>query len=68
MDEGDGERAEEAGDAGAGDGLLHRVPGPAEEEPVRHDRPHRAAARRHARHHAQRPACIHAPTKSAKNI
>lgn len=58
VDERDGERAEEAGEAGEGDGLLHRVPWAAEEETVRHDRAHRAAARRHAGHHTQRPAPI----------
>jgi len=56
VDEGQRERAHEAGGAGQGDGLLDGVPRPAEEEPVRHDRAHRAAARRHPGHHAQRPA------------
>lgn len=55
VDESQRERAHEAGGAGEGDGLLDGVARPAEEEPVRYDRAHRAAARRHAGHHAQRP-------------
>jgi len=38
VDEGQRERAHEAGGAGQGDGFLDGVPRPAEEEPVRHDR------------------------------
>lgn len=57
VDEGQRERAHEAGGAGQGDGLLDGVARAAEEEPVRYDRAHRAAARRHPGHHAQRPAC-----------
>jgi len=59
VDEGQRERAHEARGAGQGDGLLDGVARPAEEEPVRHDGAHRAAARRHPGHHAQRPAPTH---------
>lgn len=72
VDEGQRERAHEAGSAGQRDGLLNGVPRPAEEEPVRHDRAHRAAARRHPGHHAQRPAHtppkLSDPTQAVRNV
>lgn len=53
VDEGQRERAHEASGASQRDSLFDGVLRPAEEEPVRHYRAHRAAARRHPGHHAQ---------------